>query len=101
MMSGLVPIYFGKVNECIVIFLNDRNLDIIKGYKAEVLKELSMLPDTFGIKHASITITITGLSNKGATDLQEALTEMNPQELTEYIKLKMTTPVTTEQVKHE
>jgi hypothetical protein len=99
-MPGLVPKQFGKVDECIVIFLNDRNLNILKGYKAEILKEQSALPDTFGRKHASITITITGLSNKGATDLQDALTEMNPQELTEYLKLKFT-PVTTEVESHE
>ena len=85
MTPELMPKNFGKDENCIVIMLGDTNLDIIKGYKAEVTKNLSILHSK---DHASINITITGLSNKGADYLFESLNPLPPEELTELLKRK-------------
>jgi hypothetical protein len=87
-MPGLMPKSFGKVKECIIIMLGDKNLETLKGYKAEVTKDLSVLPDICQKHHASISITITGLSNKAANDLFDSLVMLPPEELTELIKSK-------------
>ena len=88
MSQGLVPKSWGKGPECQVIMLGDKNLEILKGYKAEVTKNLSVLPDVYPRHHASISITITGLSNKAAKDLFDSLNPLPPEELTELIKKK-------------
>lgn len=85
-MPGLIPKDFGNNDKCIIIFLNDKNLSAIKGYKAEVLMHPSVLPDKLKFRRAYITITITGLSNKAASKLQDSLEMMKPEEITEYIK---------------
>jgi hypothetical protein len=87
-MPGLVPKSYGKVKECQIIMLGDKNFEILKGYKAEVTKDLSVLPDICQKHHASISITITGLSNKAANDLFDSLVTLPPEELTELITSK-------------
>ena len=88
MTQGLVPKSWGKGPACEVIMLGSENLEILKGYKAEVTKNLSVLPDAYSHHHSSITITITGLSNKAAKALFDSLKPLPPEEITELIKKK-------------
>jgi hypothetical protein len=88
MSQGLMPKSWGKCPECQVIMLGSENLEILKGYKAEVTKNLSVLPDAYPHHHASITVTITGLSNKAAKALFDSLKQLPPEEITELIKRK-------------
>jgi hypothetical protein len=88
-MPGLIPKSFGKIKECKIIILGDKNLEILKGYKAEVTKKLSVLPDSYPRHHAYVTITITGLSNKAANALEESLIQLPPEEWTEIIKKEL------------
>ncbi len=87
-MPGLIPKSYGKVDECIIIMLGDKNFETLRGYKAEVTKHLSVLPDAYPHHHASISITITGLSNKAASALFDSLVMLPPEEITEMIKNK-------------
>jgi hypothetical protein len=87
-MQGLMPKHFGKVKDCKVIFLNDKNLEILKGYKAEVIKELSVLPDSYPSHHGSVSIVITGLSNKAAKALEASLIALPEEEITDMMKKK-------------
>jgi hypothetical protein len=87
-MPELIPKNFGKVKECKVIFLNDKNLEILKGYKAEVIVNLSALPDSYPRHHASISIEITGLSNQAAKTFDASLTELSKEEITELLQKK-------------
>lgn len=89
-MINLVPKSWGKVKETKVILLNTFNLELLRGYKAEVVPNCSILPDycrkKLAIKNvSSVTIEITGLSNKGAKNLLKSLLEISPQEFTEKI----------------
>jgi hypothetical protein len=87
-MPELMPKNFGAYKGCIVIILNDKNLETLKGYKAEVITTLSVLPDIYPRHHASVSITITGLSNKAAKALEDSLIQLPPEEITEIIQKK-------------
>jgi len=78
-MPELIPKNYGE-KDCVVIMLGDGNLSILKGYKAEVTKELSILPDKYPRHHASVSITITGLSNKTANYLVANLEPLSKEE---------------------
>lgn len=87
-MNGLIPKDYGTNDECIVIMLGDKNFEVLKGYKAEVLMHKSVLPDKLSFQRAYLTITITGLSNKGAENIFNSLVQLPPEELTEFVKKK-------------
>lgn len=80
-MQDFIPKSFGKEKDCKVIFLNDKNLEILKGYKTEVTTTLSVLPDSYPRHHASVNLTITGLSNKAANKLYSELTALPAQDI--------------------
>ena len=54
-----------------VVFLNDQNLDVLKGYKAYVQVN----------RQGEIHITITGLSEQGAATIVGKLEPLNPKEI--------------------
>jgi len=54
-----------------VVFLNDKNLDLLKGYKAYVQVR----------RQGEIHITITGLSRQCATAVFDKLETLNPTEI--------------------
>jgi hypothetical protein len=85
---GIMPKNLGTVENCKVIILGDKNLAILKGYKAEVTKQLSVLPDSYPRHQSSVTITITGLSNKAAKLLEESLVPLPEEEVTEVLRKK-------------
>jgi len=83
-MQGIIPKSFGKIKDCKIIILGEKNLEILKGYKAEVTTDLSVLPE----HHASVSITITGLSNKSAKALEASLVSLPEEEVTEVLQKK-------------
>jgi hypothetical protein len=83
-MQGIIPKSFGKIKDCKIIILGEKNLEILKGYKAEVTTDLSVLPG----HHASVSITITGLSNKAAKALEASLVPLPEEEVTEVLQKK-------------
>ena len=54
-----------------VVFLNDKNLEVLKGYKAYVQTN----------RQGEVHITITGLSNQCSTALFESLEALNAAEV--------------------
>ena len=87
-MPELIPKKYGKAKNCIVIMLGENNLETLKGYKAEAITNLSVLPDSYPHHHASVTLTITGLSNKAARALYQSLEPLPEEEITEVLKKK-------------
>ena len=87
-MPGIVPKNFGGFKDCLIIILNDKNLETLKGYNAEVITTYSVLPDSYPRHHASVSITITGLSNKAAKALEASLVPLPKEEITETMKKK-------------
>ena len=87
-MQGIIPKSFGKIKDCKIIILGEKNLEILKGYKAEVTTDLSVLPDSYPRHHASVSITITGLSNKAAKALEASLVPLPEEEVTEVLQKK-------------
>jgi hypothetical protein len=87
-MPKLIPKDFGSVKDCKVILLSNENFNVLHGYKAEVTKKLSVLPDKLKYRNAFVMITITGLSNKGAKELYNSLMELPEKEISEMLKDK-------------
>lgn len=78
-----IPKTWGENKDCKIIFLNDKNLSVLKGYKVDVSKKLSVLPDKCGFKRACIIVVITGLSNKAASKLTDELEALPKEEIME------------------
>lgn len=82
-MTGFIPKDSEFKKDLKIVMLGDYNLALIKGYKAEVAKQLSVYPDKLKRRRAYVIITITGLSNKAATQLENSFEILRKEEVTE------------------
>ena len=88
MTQNIIPKDYGTIKDCKVILLSNENFDILHGYKAEVTKKFSVLPDKLNYRKAFITITITGLNNKGADRLYNELIALPSKDIIEILTEK-------------